>query len=125
MDRGWGLEKGNGFAQLMVVVIVGMSVEAMGAMPDSGEFRVAMPLALSIPEKRDMKFRPKGAVLKKAVIQLGDVVSSHLGVWKELEEVTKGNPELQGLRDEAAITMIGSKANNTLQTYLPYAAKWA
>ena len=97
MDRGWGLEKGNGFAQLMVVVIVGKE----GAMPESGDFRVALPLALAFPEKRDMKFRPKGAVLKKAVTQLGDVVGSHLGVWKELEEVTRGNPDLQGLRDDA------------------------
>ncbi len=105
----------------MVVVIVGKE----GAMPESGDSPVALPLALAFPEKRDMKFRPKGAVLKKAVTQLGDVVGSHLGVWKELEEVTKGNPELQGLRDDAVATMIGSKANNTLQTYLPYAAKWA
>ena len=50
----------------MVVVIVGKE----GAMPESGDFRVALPLALAFPEKRDMKFRPKGAVLKRLSLSL-------------------------------------------------------
>ncbi len=109
------------------VLIVGIRqcVVLIERMPDIGAQRVLVPWRPTIPEKRDMHFRPKGAVLKKAVVQLSAVISSKLGIWGELEEVTKGNPELEQLRAEAVLTMTGSKANSTLQTYLPYAARWA
>jgi hypothetical protein len=77
-----------------------------------------------IPEKREMVCRPKGAVLQRAVQVLGQLADSHEGVWGELDEVVKGNPELEELRRGALVTMIGSKANNTLKTYLPYTVKW-
>jgi len=93
--------------------------------PSPGKPQELVPWKPVIPEKGEMKFRPKGAVLEKAVKQLGAVLGSQLGVWGELEEVVKGNPELEKLRNEAVGTVIGSKANGTLQTYLPYAAKWA
>ena len=98
------------------VLIVGIRpcVVLIERMPDIGAQRVLVPWRPTIPEKRDIPFRPKGAVLKKAVVQLSAVVSSRLGIWGELEEVTKGNPELEQLRADAVLTMAGSKANNTL-----------
>jgi hypothetical protein len=84
-----------------------------------------VPWQPQIPEKSDMKFRPKGAVLKRAVTQLSSIVDSNLGVWGQLSEVARGHPRLEQLRRDAVVTMVGSKANNTLKTYLPYTVKWA
>ena len=113
--------------RLMVAMIVGIQrcVVLIEAMPEFRSVKALVPWKPMIPEKRDMVFRPKGAVLKKAISHLGSVINSKIGVWEDLGAVTRGIPELEKLREEAAITMIGSKANSTLQAYLPYTAKWA
>jgi hypothetical protein len=83
-----------------------------------------VPLCIHMPDKKDMKFRPKGAVLKRAVSKLEAVVNGRKGVWGELNSLALGNPKLEALRQGAIVSMVGSKANNTLKTYLPYTVKW-
>ena len=84
------------------------------------------PLQLQlVPAKRDMVFRPRGEVSKQAVLRLGEVVSKSTGVWGEMESIAKGNPRLEQLRHNAVSTMVGSKANSTLNSYLPYTVKWS
>jgi hypothetical protein len=84
-----------------------------------------MPLCIHIPDKKDMEFRVKGTVLKRAVKRLESVVNGKIGVWGELSSLALGNPKLETLRQEAIVSMVGSKTNNTLKTYLPYTVKWA
>ena len=39
--------------------------------------------------------------------------------------IAKGNPRLEKLKQNAISSMVGSKANSTLNTYLPYTVKWS
>ena len=87
--------------------------------------RAVVAWGTALPERRDMKFRPRGEVLKRAVGQLSSVVDSQIGIWGELSSVARGHPKLEELRRNAITSMVGSKANNTLKTYLPYTVKWA
>lgn len=91
-----------------------------------GSLQVALVERLPlVPAKRDMKARPRGAVLEKAVERLGGLVEGSSGVWEELGSVAKGDKRLERLRAGALRTMIGSRENSTLNSYLPYTVKWA
>ena len=78
-----------------------------------------------VPSRRDMTFRPRGEVLGKAVVRLGEMVEGSTGVWGEMGAIAKGNPRLEKLKQNAISSMVGSKANSTLNTYLPYTVKWS
>ena len=77
-----------------------------------------------IPEKSMMIVRPKKPIAAKALKQVSSIVEKGVGVWAEMDSVVRDHPELAELRDGAIISMVGSKANNTLKTYLPYTEKW-
>jgi hypothetical protein len=47
-----------------------------------------------IPEKRLMVFRPKAAVLDRAVQTLGTLVNSKDGIWGGMADVVERHPEL-------------------------------
>ena len=90
----------------MLIVGIRPCVVLIEAMPVMTACKGLVPWRPAVPEKRDMLFRPKGAVLKKAVVQLSEVVSSNLGIWGDLDEVVKGNPELEQLRAESVLVMV-------------------
>jgi hypothetical protein len=126
MGQGWGYLRVHHSAQLMVVWIVGPIEEEWEVIEDlemmGGD--TVVPLCFKLPERKSMKVRKKGEVLSRAVQRLESVVNTKLGVWGELSSLAMGNPRLEALRQEAIVTMVGSKTNNTLKVYLPYTVKW-
>ena len=61
-----------------------------------------------VPSRRDMTFRPRGEVLEKAVVRLGEMVEGSTGVWGEMGAIAKGNPRLEKLKQNAISSMVGS-----------------
>ena len=85
---------------------------------------LAAQQSFKCPRLEEVKLKGAAPPSLRALAFAHQATLSGVGVWNELEELARANPELHRLREGLTKTVAASRAENTFKVYTPMVAAW-